>query len=52
MPSGHRARLAPGVLDNQLGRLAPLQLLDSRDLDLELDSELGEDLPPLGGAGR
>jgi hypothetical protein len=44
--------LAAGVLDHQLGGVAALELLDPRDLDVELDPELGQDLPSLGRPRR
>jgi hypothetical protein len=49
---GNPPCLAARVLDDQLGRVTPLELVDPRNLDLELDPELGEDFPPLRRAGR
>jgi hypothetical protein len=43
----HRPRLAQGVLDHHLARVAVLDLVDVRDDDLEVDPELGEDRPAL-----
>jgi hypothetical protein len=50
-PPADSMGLPSSVLDNLELGIAPVQLLDSRDNDIELDPQLREDLPPLGGAG-
>jgi hypothetical protein len=47
-----RPRLAEGVLEDDLARVALRQLLDVRGLDLELDPELLEDRAPLRRGAR
>ena len=48
----HRARLAEGVLEDDLARVALRQLLDVRRADVEFDPELFEDRAPLGRGAR
>jgi hypothetical protein len=43
----NRSNLEPSVLDHLVVGIPPTQLVDAGNDDLELDAQLGEDLPPL-----
>jgi hypothetical protein len=51
-PALDRTRLAEGVLEDDLARVALRQLLDVRRADVELDPELLEDRAPLRRGAR
>lgn len=51
-PVRNRLSLSPCVLNDLELRVPPAQLLDPRNDDVELDSQLLENLPPLGRARR